>query len=182
MDLQAEKVSGALDFLDSLYQLKQIFNEVDSAIQDIKDMAAHLQPKIWLHIDMAREHVEELESALLQLRAKEFNMTLRIDQHLKAIEIARKVARMHFHPNSDSCQNQEVLENIEISYRNAHPELQKDEIERVIVRKEIGQVEEDKSARMEFLQRLERFEKRIRKEGLVLVRPAPSAKEPELCF
>ena len=178
MDLQAEKVSGALDFLGSLYQLKQIFKEVDSAIQDIKDMAAHLQPKLWSHIDMAREHVEELESTLLHLRAKQFIMTLRIDQHLRAIELARKAARVQFPSNTENSQNLKVLENIERSYRSAHPELQKDEMERVEIIKEIEEVEKDQSARMEFLKRLEKFENRILSERLCMPCPVDLIPEP----
>ena len=67
---QAEKISGALNFLTNLESLSQIFPEVSNNIQAIKDMNINLLPTFVKNIDDISKEVEQSRSLVTRLESK----------------------------------------------------------------------------------------------------------------
>lgn len=61
MVMQASKISGALDFLKELASLTPIYGKAQDAIQEIKEMALNLLPKIESNIETVSKDIERLE-------------------------------------------------------------------------------------------------------------------------
>ncbi|MBQ4411388.1 MAG: hypothetical protein II848_01065, partial [Candidatus Methanomethylophilus sp.] len=86
MALQAEKITGALDFLGNLSELSAILPEIEAAIAEIRDMAVAVIPRL---DGMVRE-IEAKVTDLKQLKAVKEAMLSAVrtalDPHEKAID------------------------------------------------------------------------------------------------
>ena len=164
MDFQAEKISGALDFLESLFALKEIYSEVDASIMKIRDMAKKLLPKIARHVAMAESHVGELGNILTDLQATKASVEQRIEQHRTAINLATQAACLVVKIPATQKELAEIAVNVEQMYRQNHPQLEEDEKNRVALTRLIDTTQEDKNCRENFLARLKKFREKIQDE------------------
>ena len=74
-----EKITGALHFLKSLRKLSEIYDEVEQAINRIKEINKLFYPEIANAIPPVKEHIAELNETLIPIEKKLNNVQKRFD-------------------------------------------------------------------------------------------------------
>lgn len=86
VDFRAKKISGALEFLDSLKALKSIYSQVDEAINVIKSLAKGLAPRITDAIRGIQNDIAGLEKLMATWALRKEKLSGRIVEYDKKIE------------------------------------------------------------------------------------------------
>ena len=125
IDLKAKKMSGALDFIESLRSLEVICNEVGNAIATILELAVNIVPEISNAIESASRDVDrfnELKAAWLRRQGILQRRLTLMDE-----EIGRRVAECVRHmgrPLSSDVEKRAILVAEAKCYYASHPEYE----------------------------------------------------------
>lgn len=85
IDFKAKKISGALEFLDSLKALKPIYEDVDHPIEEIKRLGRDILPEI---SDAVMRILDDIKKLKVKIRA--------VEERRKAIETKIRVFEMEY--------------------------------------------------------------------------------------
>lgn len=153
MVFQAEKISGALDFLDKLSELKPIYNSVQKVIEEIRSIAKSLLPKLESNIiSVSRDVKRQLkyESTIIQsidaLEARKITHDRKIDDIYKT-------------KKSKDCKYCRYM--AEDEYKESHFEYRKIVSDISSAKENLCKVSEDRYQREGFLYSLEECQKKI---------------------
>lgn len=82
---KAEKISGALMFMNSLEQIKELCPETEQVLREIKEMNLQIKPEIDVTIDSITESLKPHEKELSELNKKMAKLTRIMDYHYSKI-------------------------------------------------------------------------------------------------
>lgn len=86
VDFRAKKISGALEFLESLKALRSIYSDVDAAIDTIKSLAKGLIPRITVAMDGIQGDISRLEKLMATWALRKKRLSCRMAEYDKEIE------------------------------------------------------------------------------------------------
>lgn len=85
MAIRAEKITGALDYLDNLTKLSKSFPVISTYIKDIKDMAVSIVPDIDKMVDRINTRISRQEDKKSILEVKLSTIEKEVEPHVNAI-------------------------------------------------------------------------------------------------
>lgn len=152
---KVEKITGALVFLENLNALSSIFNEIESSVTEIKEMAKQVIPEII-------QGEEKVDEELSKIRAELAAMQFEYDTYLKAIASHEDVL-------NGLCENKSVEEqsNLKAEYDITHPEYKELKTKRDRVACKISDLKVKYADRDSFLSILKESLKRVEDAGLL---------------
>ena len=158
LDFQAEKVSGAFDFLEALKQLESLANCVAPSISRIKQLGLQMQPLIVAGIGRVEADIKALEIKILR-KKEELDLTEeRLAVHKTAINNLCTRGVIGVQENEGS---KKIIAAIVAEYRIKHPRYERLMILRDEIKHNIEKLQEDIENRKRFQERLMTFNERI---------------------
>lgn len=166
IEFKASKVSGALDFLQSLKALRCIYNDVDKAVKKIKDLGYVILPEIRSAIRKIEIHVEKLqkEHAVLTSAKRKFEAKIRTyEEEYRTIKEEKSIQ-----VQMDWSQDRRVQYEIELreEYESTHPDFVRCNNDRVRILEKLNKLEIDIRRRNGFKEGLGMCMRRIAGYGL----------------
>lgn len=153
---QAEKIAGALEFLEKISALEPIYDQAAEAADEIRSLAQRLVPQ--LEKNMAR-----IAADVERLQANEDELSLQIEALDRDIEPhTARIDALYEKRNSEAEEGKPVYRhNIESEYSKNHPEYVALVEKRSGKSSERSKVQSEKSDRQSFHSRLEQCRKEI---------------------
>lgn len=147
---QAEKIAGALEFVEKIAALEPIYNQAIKAADEIKGLAFKIIPQ--LEKNMARIAVD-----VERLQAKEDKLILQVEAIEREIEPhTAKIDANYEEKRSRAKENEHIWKyTVEEEYSEKHPEYAKLISKRNEKSSELSTVRSEKSDRLAFRSRLE---------------------------
>ena len=159
MVFEAEKISGALLFIESLKKLSQVDDMCNTAIDEIISLAKNLMPRLEHNITSIKKDVEILKKQEEILDTEIKDLESRIEPHKVAINTIYE----HRLATEENVSAQDVV----VEYKKTHQEyaaLLEDKHKKEEKKSEINR---DRWARIAFQEKLEEFKSDIETEGLI---------------
>lgn len=158
MMVKAEKVTGALDFLENLTELSKTIPEIDEAIDSIKDMAQGILPDI-------KGMISALMNEVISLKDKKAAIEKRLDD-LKSLAALheKRIDELYEARNKDNTFL--IRSTVEAEYSAAHEDYSelKEKIDGT--RSELYNIKEELSMRESFRSELAACASRVKDAGL----------------
>ena len=153
---QAEKISGALEFLEKISALEPIYKQANEAADEIRSLAQGLLPRI-------EENMARIASDIERLQAEEDDLTTQVEAlDLKIGPHITKIDALYETKFSAAKEDERVYRyDIEKEYSEEHPDYVALVEERNDVSRARSKVRNEKSDRQSFHSRLEQCKKEI---------------------
>ena len=147
---QAEKIAGALEFVEKISALEPIYNQAIKAADEIKGLALKIIPQIEKNIARIAVDVERLQ-------AKEDKLILQVEAIEREIEPhTAKIDANYEEKCSKAKENEHIWKyKVEEEYLEKHPEYANLISKRNEISSELSTVRNEKSDRLAFQSRLE---------------------------
>lgn len=157
--LQAEKITGALDFLDNLTKLSAILPEIEASIAEIQDMAVAVIPGLDRMVSEITAKVTELQGLMAAKQEQFSTVRKELEPHEKAIDA--------LYESLGEDKKGWFRSSLESKYAETHKEYaeMKKEAERLF--DEIGKINYDISMRSSYRDVLQKCRRRVTAAGLL---------------
>lgn len=161
LDFQAEKVSGAFDFLSSLRKLKSLSECVDRAIDQIVLLGSRMRPRIVSGIERVEKDIKSLEEKKKKKELELTNVMELLEVH--GIALKRLMADRLVGVNRKD-EKKKIHGEVVAQYKSLNPDY-----ERLLMRPDeisydVGRIIRDIGNRKRFLARLRSFKERIARD------------------
>ena len=147
MVFEAEKISGALEFIEGLTELEQIDGNISSVVEEIISMTEKLLPELENNIASVQSEIDRLNKKEEELAAEIESLEKRMEPHVSAINATWEKRRTE--------RNTYNRYDIEYEYKEKHPEYVHLINQAEDKESEKSEVRKDRWAREGFLERLE---------------------------
>ena len=159
MAVQAEKITGALEFLGNLYSLAALIPDLDDFISEIKEMALTIIPKLDAMVEKLNTQLADLRERKRMKEAAQEELKAAIEPHSKAISA--------LHESRSGERKDWSLWDFEKEYMVTHPEYKELCERKLALFREICDLTREVIARDEFHRTLMECRKRVENAGLV---------------
>lgn len=147
MVFEAEKISGAIEFIEGLTELEQIDGSISSVVEEIISMTEKLLPELEYNIASVQSDIDRLKMKEEELAAEIESIEKRMEPHVSAINATWEKRRTE--------RNTYNRYDIEHEYKEKHPEYVHLINQAEDKESEKSEVRKDRWAREGFLERLE---------------------------
>lgn len=161
IDFKAKKISGAIDFIDSLKALKPIYNDVDRSIDIIKKLGRDILPEIKIARGRIRKDISDLKISLRkwQVRRKKSEDKIAVFEAKCRLLVTKRMSNII--KQLSQYEEGRIEAEIRAEFEHDNPEFEEEKREKNLCLVKETKIEDDISKRERFDENLKSCESKI---------------------